>query len=230
VLRQLPGQRRAHTLLRERLIERRDARVRELVRHAASTVPHYRELVREAGFDPGDVIGAPDLELLPLLEKRHVQEDPARFRSDSESAREGLEFRGTGTTGMPLAVFHDRDSLLANIAHGERERVVEHAFVGRRYRYRVLDLRSRASNFARIQDFYANALFRPMRPRRRLVTLDVPPEEVLDSIERVRPAVVRGHADHLELIFRAAAARGGLSHRPGAVVYAGDTMSAGGRR
>jgi phenylacetate-CoA ligase len=165
-----------------------------------------------------------------LLEKRLVQEDPARFHSDSESGRDGLEIRGAGTTGMPLAVFYDRGALLANIAHGERERVVEHAFVGRRYRYRVLDLRGRRAVFGRVQDYYAEALFRPLRPKRRLVTLDVPSEEVLETIERVRPAVVRGNAAHLELIFRAAAGAGGLSHRPAAVVYAGDTMSAGARR
>jgi phenylacetate-CoA ligase len=131
---------------------------------------------------------------------------------------------------MPLAVFHDRTSLLANIAYGERERAVEAAVIGRRYRYSVLDLRGARGTFVHVQGFYAEAVMRPLRPRRRLVTVDRAPEEALEAIERARPSVIRGHGSHLELIFRVAAGRGGLSHRPAAVFYAGDTLSAEGRR
>lgn len=212
------------------MLRRRDERVRELVRYAAETVPYYRDLFRDARLDSHDIRDADDLERLPLLDKRMVQADPARFRSVSKAGRDGLEVRGTGTTGMPLAVFHDRRSLLANIAYGERERAVERAFVGRRYRYRVLDIHSRVGVFGLVQGFYREALFRPTRPKRQRVTLDVRPEEVVETIERVRPAVVRGRGANLELIFRTAAAGGGLSHRPAAVVYTGDMMSPGARR
>ena len=229
MLRQIPAQRQAQSLPRERIAHNRDQAVRELVGYAVESVPHFRELFARAALDPRDIRGAADLERLPLVEKTLVQADPARFLSTSEAARDAIEFRTGGTTAMPLTVYHDRSSLIANIAYGERERAVERAFTGRGYRYPVLDVRPMTGTIVRVQDFYADALFRPLRPRRQLVPVDRAPEDVLAAIERLRPSVLRGHGAHLELLFRLAADGVGLTHRPRAIVYAGDTMSDDGR-
>jgi phenylacetate-CoA ligase len=223
VLRRLPGQRRVHRLPAGHIAARRDARIRALVRYAAETVPHYR------GLNPRTIRGAPDLEGLALLEKSAVQDDPERFRSRARPGREAIRFRTTGSTAQPLTVFHDRASLLANIAYSERERAVEVRFVGRRYGYGVLDVRAPTGTVGRVQAFYEAATYRPRRPDRRLLPVETDPEEVLALVERVRPAVLRSYGGFLELLFRVAAANGGLRHRPSAVLYSGDTMSRPGR-
>jgi phenylacetate-CoA ligase len=223
VLRHLPGQRRAQGLPLEHLAARRDARIRALVRHAAATVPHYRDL------DPDAMRSAADLDHLPLVDKSAVQADPDRFRSESRRGRDAVRLRTTGSTALPLTVFHDRASLLANLAYSERERAVEAHFVGRRYGYRVVDVRAPAGTVGRVQSFYAEATFRPGRPQRRPLSVEMSPEEVLAAIERLRPAVVRSYGGYLELLFRVAAAKGTLRHRPRAVLYSGDTMSDPGR-
>jgi phenylacetate-CoA ligase len=223
VLRRMPGQRRAHRRPRDVLAARRDARIRDLVRHAVETVPYYRSL------NVASIRGAADLERLPLLGKAVVQPDPEAFRSRSRAGDTAMAFRTTGSTALPLTVYHDRASLLANIAYSERERAVEARFVGRRFGYPVLDLRAPVGTVNRVQDFYASSTFRPLRPDRRALSVETPPGDVLAEIERVRPAVIRSYGGYLELLARVATASGGLRHRPRLAMYSGDTLSAGGR-
>ena len=230
ILRQLPRQRRAHYLPREELRERRDARVRELVRYAAEHVPHYRELFRETGIDPRELRTAEDLESLPLLEKRHVQEDPHRFRGRSELAHDGLLMRTAGSTGMPLEVLWDRASLLANVAYAERERAVETHFCGARYRYTVAQVGNPVGNLFRVRDLYRRASFRPLRPRYHQLSIADSAETIVRQLNRIRPLALRGFGTHLELVFRTAAERSLELHRPRVVVYGTDHLSADGRR
>ena len=116
VVQRLPGQRSALRRAQDELAERRDARIRALVRYAAATVPAY------GGLDVGGIRDAVDVERLPLFDKASVQDDPERFRSRSPAGETAIPFRTTGSTALPLTVYHDRTSLLANIAHSERER------------------------------------------------------------------------------------------------------------
>ena len=136
VLAKVPGQLRVPYLPPERLTEMRDARVRETVRYAAETVPHYRNLFKDEGIDPREIRTAADLERLPLLDKETVQADPDRFVSESKLGRTSVPFLTSGSTGMRLRIHHDRRSLLQNLAYSERHRIVEGNLCGRRYRYR----------------------------------------------------------------------------------------------
>ena len=134
ILRELPGQRRIPYLPADRIAER-DRRVRELAAFAAAHVPHYRDL----GLDPREIQTAGDLAKLPLIDKKKIQEDPERFRPETPDRDDVRPFRTAGSTGIPLTIPHDRRSLLANIAWGERERAAEMRLCGRRYGYDVAD-------------------------------------------------------------------------------------------
>jgi phenylacetate-CoA ligase len=223
VLRHVPADRRAQRADHARLAARRDARIRSLVRYAAATVPYYRWL------DASEIRGATDVERLPTLDKTAVQADPESFRSRSKAGATAVAFRTTGSSARPLTVYHDRASLLANIAHGERERAVEAAFVGRRFAYPVLDLRAPSGTVNRVQAFYADTTFRPLRARRTPLSVDIPPEDALARVDRLRPAVIQSYGGYLELLFRVASATGTLGHLPRVAVYSGDTMSPAGR-
>jgi phenylacetate-CoA ligase len=227
ILRHLAGQRRAHFRTRRRLEAARDRRVRAIVDHAARHAPYYRELFGSSGIDPGQIRAAEDLARLPLLTKDRVQNAGEDLRA--ETPAEVVEFRTTGSTAMPLTVYHDRASLLANIAYSERERAIEAEIVGRRYRYRVLDVRALGGTSGRAHAFYEQTSFRPLRPERHTLGVETPLEQVLEAMERLRPDVIRSYGGYLELLFRFAEAAGGLRHRPRAVLYSGDTMSSAGR-
>lgn len=228
ILRELPGQTRVPFLPPERVRRLRDARVRATVAHAAATVPYYRDLFRERGIDPREVRTAEDLLELPLLDKEAVRAEAARFRSEREPGAARL--RTWGSTGLALDVWHDRRSLLANVAYSERERAVDCAFVGRRTRYAILLITRSGSTPRTIHAFYAGASFRPLRPRRHYLSVEADVDAIVEEIGRVRPAVVEGYGAHLEAVFRTLAARGAeLPHRPAVVHYGAERMEPAGR-
>ena len=109
----------------------RDARVRRLVRYAARTVPFYREAFVRLGLDPREIRTASDLARLPLVEKDDLRRDPEAFVSTSRTGRDAIPFETSGSTGSRVRIFHDRRSLLANVAYGERERAVVGHVLGR---------------------------------------------------------------------------------------------------
>lgn len=230
IARAVPGQRRALFVPRAELERRRDAAVRETVAYAARDVPHYRELFREEGIDPHDIRGADDLARLPTLSREAVLADPVRVRSDAPEAREGVVLRSSGTTGVTLRLFHDRRSVLLNVAYSERERAVETAFVGKRLRYTRLFLAPDAfENVRRVRGHVAEESFRPFRPRYVIEPFQRPRQELLRAIERIRPDVLMGSGSVLETFFRLAASRGAPGHLPRAVLYTWDPMTAAGR-
>jgi phenylacetate-CoA ligase len=209
----------------------RDRRVREIVRYAAETVPHYRDLFRAEGIDPAEIRTARQLEWLPLLDRAQLDADPDRFVSRSPRGREALLFPTNGTTGTPLAIRHDQPSMLANVAYGERERVVEARFAGRRLRYAVADV-----NYGpRDTGYQLNRLYRqrtliPVRPSRHMLRLTEPFERVVEEINRLRPLVLQGYGSYLEAFFEHLLATGAPMHLPKLVLYGSDTMTPAGRR
>jgi phenylacetate-CoA ligase len=86
----------------DRIREYRDRRLREFVRHAAVTVPFYRDRFRRAGLDPDRIRTLEDLTALPVLTKAEVQDQSERIRSEAVAAK-GLTIAHTsGTTGAGL--------------------------------------------------------------------------------------------------------------------------------
>ena len=232
IARALPGQQRAHFRDREQLLEDRDRRVRETVAYAAEHVPYYRDVFTRGDIDPREIHGADDLARLPVVSREELRADPGRFRSEDPGIRDGLTLRSSGTTGLPLELYHDRRSVLLNVAYGERERAIEVAFAGKRLRYTRLFLGSSfQENVDRVRGFTAETSFRPLRPRYVRGSLtSAPAERGFELIDRVRPDILLGCGSHLETFFRIAAERGGPTHRPKALLYTWDHMSPGGRR
>jgi phenylacetate-CoA ligase len=230
ILRTLPGQRRVTYLPPERVAELRDARVREAVRYAAETVPYYRDFFARERIDPREIGSARDLTRLPLIDNPTVCEDPERFRARSPAGNEAVRFRSTGTsTGVPLYVFHDRRSLLANVAFSERERAVEARFCGKRYGYTGVDIYFAPTTARRVQAFYGAASFRPFRPRHHQLTIETPLDRIVETLNRIRPDVIRSYGTYLETLLRIVAARELRMHRPKVFVYGGDSMTREGR-
>jgi phenylacetate-CoA ligase len=204
--------------------------VREVVAYAVATVPHYQDLFRELGLRADDISSADDLARLPHVDRPLLQREADRFRSRSRRARDALAFPTTGTTGMPVRIYHDRRSVLANIAYGERERAVEASFLGRASRPTTLHVSHSAATIRRVLAFYDESTFRPGSARRHFVSVDEPVERIVEAVNAVRPEVLRGYGAFLETVFRAADARGLRLRPPRLVVYAGDGMSVEGRR
>ena len=102
----------------QRLLELQLRQAESVIRHAASTVPYYRDRLTASR----------DLGGLPLLGRRDVQDNYAALKSDAVPAEHGkvFETRTSGSTGAPVRVvktqlsefFWNALTLRENLWHG----------------------------------------------------------------------------------------------------------------
>jgi phenylacetate-CoA ligase len=222
-------QRHVPYLPEEDLRERRDRRVRWMVRYAAETVPFYREWFREQGLAPSDMQTAEDLSRLPLLDRDTIREQPRRFVSESKWGREAMPFHTTGSTGTPFTTYHDRHSLLLSSAAAQREREVLTRGFGLSPTYRRITISTRGGTSQRVAAALARMRIVPIGPDRRHVSVLDPVEAAIAAINEHRPHVLEGFGSYLEVLFRLITARGIRMHKPDVVVYNNDHMSGSGR-
>lgn len=229
VLRNLYRQRRIPYLSLEGLYELRDTRLRSIVNYAAKTVPYYQDLFRTMKINPSEIRSVEDLEGLPFLDKEMVRKDPVYFISTTRRGKKAIPFLTSGSTGMPTKIYHDRYSLLANIAFGEREREVISKICGRSFGYRIVLLLPPENTTKKVQELYRRWTFIPIRPVQFILSILSPVEEVVESINHLRPDALIGYASYLETLFRTLASRRISIHLPKVLVSLAETMTAEGK-
>jgi phenylacetate-CoA ligase len=85
------------------------AALRRMVRHAAAHVPHYRDLLREAGVRPEEIRGLEDLDRVPVTTKAALRQGfPGRVTVPSLARRRGQQESTSGSTGAPFEFYLDR--------------------------------------------------------------------------------------------------------------------------
>jgi phenylacetate-CoA ligase len=204
VVAHLPSQRSLPYASRARIEARRDARIARMVRYAARTVPHYRDLFRELGIDPRSIVGPRDLERLPIVDKDDLVRDPDRFVSTSSDGRSSIRFVSSGSSGKPARIHHDRRSLLENIAYGERERRVTVDVVDRQLGYREASVGYPNGTIQRVREFYREATLLVRPSRLQLSVLD-PFATIVGRLNDFRPDVISGFGNYLAAMSRAVA-------------------------
>lgn len=229
VLRNLYGQRRIPYLSLEELYELRDTRFRSIVNYAAKTVPYYQDLFRTIKINPSEIRSVEDLDDLPLIDKEMFRKDPVYFISTTRRGKKAIPFLTSGSTGMPTKIYHDRYSLLANIAFGEREREVISKICGRSFGYRIALVLPPENTIEKVQELYRRWTFIPIRPVQFILSVLSPVEEVVESINYLRPEALIGYASYLETLFRTLAFQRISIHLPKVLVSLAETMTAEGK-
>lgn len=224
----LPRQKAVPFWPRERIEEVRDQRIRRMVQYAAKTVPYYREFFARERIDPRDIKDAGDLDRLPILDRELVRAHPRLFLSEAREARGALSFKTSGTTGTPAEIFHDRHSLFANIPYGERERAPVNQVCGA-FRPRELYVGYETSTFKKVTRFYDENALMPVRPQRKVISLEEPIEKVAVILRKERPDVLVGYGGWIDLFFKTLAARGIEIPLPKMVMYMGEALPPGSR-
>ena len=98
----------------KRLKELQLSRLRELLQHANSHVPYYRELFARIGFDVNDVTSLAALERLPLLAKAGIRAHTEELKADDA---QGLaRFNTGGSSGEPLIFFIGNERVSHDVA------------------------------------------------------------------------------------------------------------------
>lgn len=231
IFRQLQGSAVIASHLRERAVPywerkkieaRRDRRVSRIVRYAVRNVPYYRDLFSERGWDARDVRTVEDLRCLPLLDRKQVRQEPKRFLA--ENAGVTLVQRTSGSTGTPMEVLHDRNSILANMAYGEREREVILRLVGEGFRPRELYVGFNGSNFLKVLEFTAAQARLPVRPRRQAMAMTDPFPDIIATINEYKPHILTTYGTFADEMFRRIQSEGLRIALPRVLIYVGETL------
>jgi phenylacetate-CoA ligase len=224
VLAHLPAQQGLPYAPRRRIEAVRDERVRRIVAHAARFVPFYHDALRRLGIDPRSIVTAADLARLPLLDKDDLRRDPEGLRSTSRAGRSAIAFVSSGSSGKAARIYHDRGSLLANIAWGERERRVITAIVGRRLGYREAGIGYPGGTIRRVRAFYAHATLLA-RPKRLELSVLAPFEDTVARLNEFRPDVIASFGNYLAALARAVARGRVKLVPPKLLIYSAESVS-----
>lgn len=95
-------------------------RLRVTVRHAYDTVPFYRRRFDDHGLRPEDISSAADLWKLPVLTKQDIRRHFDELWSTAIPKRARRSGHTSGTTGTPLTVGYDRDTVWMTYAVFDR--------------------------------------------------------------------------------------------------------------
>ena len=108
---QATRQARLPFLAPDRLRRAQERRVRATVVYAHAYVPYYRETMSKLALEPADFCSAGDLAQLPVIEREQLQRDPEYFLSEQWPAEACVVLHSGGSTGAPVTVFRDPESL-----------------------------------------------------------------------------------------------------------------------
>jgi phenylacetate-CoA ligase len=97
-----------------------DERLRQIVAHAYHTVPFYRRRFDELKLRPEDIRGGKDLPKLPLLTRQDIRTHFDELRSTAVPRRAIRAGHTSGTTGTPLTVEYDQQTVWMTYAAFDR--------------------------------------------------------------------------------------------------------------
>lgn len=203
-----------------------------MVHHAYRTVPYYRTTMDRLGLTPEDLATADDLARLPILERDTLQREPQTLMSSDYPATRCLAVRSGGSTGAPRTVYHNPAAVFQNAAHGERERSIMTAFLGRAAGYREAVLVSEFSTDEEVQAFIRRRTILPpgVAIRRRYFSILDPPEDNAPRLDAFRPDVMHGYGSYIGQLFHTMHQSGESFHRPRVVTYSSDPLPDSARR
>lgn len=207
----------------------RDARLRQIVKYAADTVPYYQNLFRNEGIDPQSIKTVHDLRRIPLVGKPTVRKNPNLFISTSRQGKHSIAFSTSGSTGEPTTIHHDQDSLLANIAYGERERTVLAALFGKNVGIREAYIVRPRSTITKVWECYRKHTFASASRPRLLLDVLQPIDQIVNEINVFRPDILVGYGSYLEALFRTLKHKDTQMYCPQVLFYGAECMTEPGK-
>lgn len=95
---------------RDRLEAYQVEQLRDLLIHAGKYVPYYRRIFEEYGFRPEKIQNIDDMKMLPYTEKEIIRDNINEFIAMNIPKKSLFEKTTSGSTGIPLTVFSDKEA------------------------------------------------------------------------------------------------------------------------
>jgi phenylacetate-CoA ligase len=91
----------------DRLADLQWQRIGDLLAHAATHVPYYRQAMRDQGLTPDGIVDERSLARMPILERKTVRQEGQRLLAENIPSKRLQRNRTGGSTGEPLHFFND---------------------------------------------------------------------------------------------------------------------------
>jgi phenylacetate-CoA ligase len=163
-------------------------RIRRLIDHAYAKIPFYRGLYERAGFQPADLKSWDDFARLPIVTKDDVIANyPQQMLESGYDLDQLIVSRSSGSTGKVLDIAYDQRAMSTFILAGLRL-----------YRMGFRYLPWHRQLYIYTSPYPLRSLF-GMYPLHFISTL-TPVPEIVNTLRRVRPALLVCYPSHLRQI------------------------------
>ncbi|HEX7586847.1 MAG TPA: hypothetical protein VF478_00885, partial [Anaerolineae bacterium] len=162
-----------------------------------------------------------------------LRADPDYFTSREYPLDQYLPMKTSGTTGRPRVLYHDLKGLLQNSAHGQRERSIYAAIVGKQFGNRETLIGARRnSHLAELQLFCQSHAFYPRGARivRQYLAMSDPLENNIKEMNEFEPEILHCYGSYLGVLFNYLHSTGTALHPPKLITYGADAASPAARK
>jgi len=197
-------------------------RLKELTTHAYENVPFYRRKFNAVGLEPRHIRGVGDLHLIPITSREELQQSPvADIVARGMNPRNLLLHKTSGTTGEPMVV---RRTWLEERALGTL-RALDLTAYGIRASDRIVSLVRGESEVRRRDRVILSASRATGRFTSEGVSFYLPPDELLNTLVRMKPDVIAGYASVLARLAEFISASGDCRLRPRVVISGAEILT-----
>jgi phenylacetate-CoA ligase len=175
---------------REQLVAFQNERLRRLVAHAYQNVAYYRELFDRHGLKPQDIRTVQDLAVVPITTRSVLQALPVEGIVAGQVKPGSLITRSSsGSSGRPFIV---RRTWLEERLHGAFRFRALHA-LGLRASDKICYVMGAWNTQRQDHQIAKRILDNFGMARQRVINALQPPEDIVQALQKFRPAVVAGY-------------------------------------
>lgn len=170
----------------EALQQHQETRLKQLLKHAYSSIPFYRQLYDQVGFHPDEFLSLSNLSLIPMVTKTMLRKaDPATLQP-ADTTR-NLYLSTSGSTGEPVGLYKSNESLWLFMAA---------AFIQYRHWSRFADLKSPLYILDETPgniDYVLGDLLRTFAMEDRFLSAFANVQHIHDAIETFQPDYISSY-------------------------------------
>ncbi len=219
---------RTQFLSTEAIRELQWQRLQALLRYAYEECPLYRQRFEDAGRTPDDLHGLEDLRALPILEKRHIQEQGKEMVARNWARDDLIANQTGGSTGAPVSFYLSKARKCSRAAATLRHNHWAGWRIGDRAAVIWGAPRDRPSDSWRAR-LRGVLLREPLWLDTANIT-ETSLAEFHTALLRYRPRIIQAYARSAVLFARYLQARGLTPHRPHSIVTSAEVLEADERR
>lgn len=209
---------------REEIDRFQTQKLKQLIQHAAETVPYYNDLFRDLSIQPTDIQTKQDLQKLPILTKAIIKKEGIeRFTSSAYLNKKKVRRNSSGSTGEPLCYYTSKEAYSMNLAANLRGWYAMSFRLGDKFV--KLSQRARTHAIKRLQDKATRNLYLAVDPLEESNF-----QSILQKFEVYKPKVVRCYPDPLLFLARYKQKHPEFSFNPSVINTTGSTLHPEARR